>query len=123
MKIGGANSALSVPLHPRIPAYIVTPLVCVYLFMNVYTITYCGLTCFMQGIVVDVPFAAFFLSQMLQHQNSMFYSYFDELASMDPEMYKSLNFIKVGIYAYMKYVCSCHSYIKRYPALSNSECM
>jgi len=46
--------------------------------------------------VVDVPFAAFFLSQMLQHQNSMFYSYFDELASMDPEMYKSLNFIKVG---------------------------
>ena len=52
----------------------------------------------MQGIIVDVPFAPFFLSQMLHQHHATFYSYFDELASMDQEMYKSLNFVKVILF-------------------------
>lgn len=47
-----------------------------------------------EGIVVDVPFASFFLSQVLgEHQNSL-YSSIDELPSLDPELYKSLSYIK-----------------------------
>ena len=53
--------------------------------------------CIMQGIVVDVPFAPFFLSQMLEHHHSALYSSLDELPSMDPELYKSLSYIKVII--------------------------
>ena len=48
-----------------------------------------------QGIVVDVPFAPFFLSQMLDHHYTTSYSCLDELPSMDPELYKSLNYVKV----------------------------
>jgi len=52
--------------------------------------------CLMQGIVVDVPFASFFLSQLLGHsQNSGIYSSMDELPSFDPDLYKSLTYIKV----------------------------
>lgn len=47
-----------------------------------------------EGIVVDVPFASFFLSQVLGHQHSALYSSIDELPSLDPELYKSLTFIK-----------------------------
>ena len=49
--------------------------------------------CIMQAIVVDVPFAPFFLSQMLEHHHSALYSILDELPSMDPELYKSLSYI------------------------------
>ena len=47
--------------------------------------------------MVDVPFAPFFLSQMLEHHHSALYSILDELPSMDPELYKSLSYIKVII--------------------------
>ncbi|KAL3214023.1 hypothetical protein MRX96_035052 [Rhipicephalus microplus] len=35
-----------------------------------------------EGIVVDVPFASFFLSQLLGHQHSALYSSIDELPSL-----------------------------------------
>ncbi|XP_066459961.1 ubiquitin-protein ligase E3B [Eleutherodactylus coqui] len=47
-----------------------------------------------EGIVVDVPFASFFLSQLLGHHHSIFYSSVDELPSLDPEFYKNLTSIK-----------------------------
>ncbi|XP_070571587.1 ubiquitin-protein ligase E3B-like [Ptychodera flava] len=47
-----------------------------------------------EGIVVEVPFASFFLSQVLGHQHSSLYSPIDELPSLDPGLYKSLTFIK-----------------------------
>lgn len=47
-----------------------------------------------EGIVVDVPFASFFLSQVLGHQSTALYSSIDELPSLDPELYKSLTYIK-----------------------------
>ena len=53
--------------------------------------------------MVDIPFAPFFLSHMLE---KMHYNYLDELASFDQQMYSSLNFIKVCIY---KKVHSCIS--------------
>uniref|UniRef100_T1IRU6 Ubiquitin-protein ligase E3B n=1 Tax=Strigamia maritima TaxID=126957 RepID=T1IRU6_STRMM len=48
----------------------------------------------LMGIVVDVPFASFFLSQVLGQQHSAFYSSIDELPSLDPELYRSLTYIK-----------------------------
>lgn len=48
-----------------------------------------------EGIVVDVPFASFFLSQVLGHHHSSFYSSIDELPSLDSEFYKNLTSIKV----------------------------
>ena len=48
-----------------------------------------------QGIVVDVPFAPFFLSLLLSRQHSALYSSIDELPSLDPDLYKNLNYIKV----------------------------
>lgn len=47
-----------------------------------------------EGIVVDVPFASFFLSQVLGQQQGVLYSSIDELPSLDPELYKSLTYIK-----------------------------
>lgn len=47
-----------------------------------------------EGIVVDVPFASFFLSRVLGHQYNNLYSPFDDLSSLDPELYKSLTYIK-----------------------------
>ncbi|XP_039218531.1 ubiquitin-protein ligase E3B isoform X2 [Crotalus tigris] len=47
-----------------------------------------------KGIVVDVPFASFFLSQLLGHHHSVFYSSVDELPSLDSEFYKNLTSIK-----------------------------
>lgn len=55
----------------------------------------CSLLC-IQGIVVDVPFASFFLSQVLGHHHSTFYSSIDELPSLDSEFYKNLTSIKVA---------------------------
>lgn len=52
---------------------------------------------FPQGIVVDVPFASFFLSQLLGHHHSIFYSSVDELPSLDSEFYKNLTSIKVSV--------------------------
>lgn len=46
-----------------------------------------------EGIVVDVPFATFFLRH-LQQQHSMLYSPLDELPSLDAEFYKNLTWIK-----------------------------
>jgi len=48
----------------------------------------------LQGIVVDVPFASFFLSQLLGQQHQALYSSMDELPSLDRELYRSLTFIK-----------------------------
>ena len=48
-----------------------------------------------QGIVVEVPFAPFFLTQMLGHQQSATYSSLDELPSLDADLAKSLSYIKV----------------------------
>lgn len=47
-----------------------------------------------EGIVVDVPFASFFLSQLLGHQHSALYSSIDELPSLDADLYRSLTYIK-----------------------------
>ncbi|XP_076006802.1 ubiquitin-protein ligase E3B [Genypterus blacodes] len=47
-----------------------------------------------EGIVVDVPFASFFLSQVMGHHHSVFYSSIDELPSLDSEFYKNLTSIK-----------------------------
>ncbi|KAK7087302.1 ubiquitin-protein ligase E3B-like isoform X2 [Littorina saxatilis] len=47
-----------------------------------------------EGIVVDVPFAPFFLTQMLGHQQSSTYSSLDELPSLDADLAKSLCYIK-----------------------------
>lgn len=49
-----------------------------------------------QSIVVDCPFASFFLSQVLGEQQSALYSSIDELPSLDPELYKSMTYIKVS---------------------------
>ena len=51
---------------------------------------------FFQTIVVDCPFASFFLSQVVGEQQSSLYSSIDELPSLDPELYKSLTYIKVS---------------------------
>jgi len=45
---------------------------------------------------VDVPFASFFLSQVMGHHHTTFYSSIDELPSLDSEFYKNLTSIKVG---------------------------
>nr|XP_029533377.1 ubiquitin-protein ligase E3B-like isoform X2 [Oncorhynchus nerka] len=47
-----------------------------------------------EGIVVDVPFASFFLGQVMGHHHSTFYSSIDELPSLDSEFYKNLTSIK-----------------------------
>ncbi|KAL1381557.1 hypothetical protein pipiens_003410 [Culex pipiens pipiens] len=47
-----------------------------------------------EGIVVDVPFASFFLSQVLGQTHQALYSCMDELPSLDKELYRSLTFIK-----------------------------
>ena len=47
-----------------------------------------------EGIVVDVPFAPFFLSQMLDRQKAATYSFIDELASLDELLYKNLTYVK-----------------------------
>ncbi|XP_072163453.1 ubiquitin-protein ligase E3B-like [Diadema setosum] len=47
-----------------------------------------------EGIVVEVPFAHFFLSQILDHNHSSLFSPFDELPSLDKELYKNLTFVK-----------------------------
>jgi len=47
-----------------------------------------------QGIVVDVPFASFFLSQVLGQTHQALYSAMDELPSLDREMYRSLTYLK-----------------------------
>nr|XP_018915602.1 PREDICTED: ubiquitin-protein ligase E3B [Bemisia tabaci] len=47
-----------------------------------------------EGIVVDVPFASFFLSQVLGQTQQALYSFMDELPSLDKELYRSLTYIK-----------------------------
>ncbi|XP_022906806.2 ubiquitin-protein ligase E3B [Onthophagus taurus] len=47
-----------------------------------------------EGIVVDVPFALFFLSQVLGQTAQALYSCVDELPSLDDELYRSLSYIK-----------------------------
>ncbi|KAL1132531.1 hypothetical protein AAG570_010486 [Ranatra chinensis] len=47
-----------------------------------------------EGIVVDVPFASFFLSQVLGQTQEALYSCIDELPSLDKELYRSLTYIK-----------------------------
>ncbi|KAI9140489.1 hypothetical protein BKA69DRAFT_1079194 [Paraphysoderma sedebokerense] len=42
-----------------------------------------------EGIVIDAPFAPFFLSKLLGR-----YNYLDELPSLDPVLYKNLTFLK-----------------------------
>lgn len=47
-----------------------------------------------EGIVVDVPFASFFLSQVSGQTAQALYSCLDELPSLDPDLYRSLSYIK-----------------------------
>lgn len=47
-----------------------------------------------EGIVVDVPFASFFLSQVLGQTAQALYSCVDELPSLDSELYRSLSYVK-----------------------------
>lgn len=47
-----------------------------------------------QGIVLDVRLASFFLSQILGQTQSTFYSYLDDLPSLDEELYRSLMYVK-----------------------------
>uniref|UniRef100_A0A1Y1M0Y6 HECT-type E3 ubiquitin transferase n=2 Tax=Photinus pyralis TaxID=7054 RepID=A0A1Y1M0Y6_PHOPY len=47
-----------------------------------------------EGIVVDVPFASFFLSQVLGQTTQALYSCVDELPSLDEELYRSLSYVK-----------------------------
>lgn len=47
-----------------------------------------------EGIVVDVPFASFFVSQFSGQTCGAFYSYIDELASLDRDLYRSLTLVK-----------------------------
>ncbi|XP_014225779.1 ubiquitin-protein ligase E3B [Trichogramma pretiosum] len=47
-----------------------------------------------EGIVVDVPFASFFVSQFCGQSASLLHSWFDELASLDKDLYKSLTLVK-----------------------------
>lgn len=49
---------------------------------------------FVQGSTVEVPLASFFLSQVLGQTHSVLYSALDELPSLDPELYRSLTYIK-----------------------------
>ena len=60
-------------------------------FVTLVTVTIFSL----QGIVVDVPFAPFFLTQVLDNSKNLMYSYFDELPSLDPDLYKNLTYVKV----------------------------
>jgi ubiquitin-protein ligase E3 B len=47
-----------------------------------------------EGIVLDIPFASFFLRQVLGHHHRTLYSPYDELPSMDSDLYRSLQSIK-----------------------------
>uniref|UniRef100_A0A915K9A7 Ubiquitin-protein ligase E3B n=1 Tax=Romanomermis culicivorax TaxID=13658 RepID=A0A915K9A7_ROMCU len=47
-----------------------------------------------EGIVVEIPFALFVLNHILGRVNSRIYSSVDLLPSLDPELYKSLTYIK-----------------------------
>lgn len=47
-----------------------------------------------QGIVVDVPFASFFVSQFSGQAGGALYSWLDELASLDRDLYRSLTLVK-----------------------------
>ncbi|KAK7598284.1 hypothetical protein V9T40_006519 [Parthenolecanium corni] len=47
-----------------------------------------------EGIVLDVRLASFFLSQILGQTQSTFYSYLDDLPSLDDELYRSLMYVK-----------------------------
>ncbi|XP_058789046.1 ubiquitin-protein ligase E3B isoform X2 [Phymastichus coffea] len=47
-----------------------------------------------EGIVVDVPFASFFVSQFCGQSGGVMYSWLDELASLDQELYRSLTMVK-----------------------------
>ncbi|XP_034942891.1 ubiquitin-protein ligase E3B isoform X2 [Chelonus insularis] len=47
-----------------------------------------------EGIVVDVPFASFFVSQFSGQAGGALYSWLDELASLDRDLYRSLTLVK-----------------------------
>ncbi|XP_033230447.1 ubiquitin-protein ligase E3B isoform X2 [Belonocnema kinseyi] len=47
-----------------------------------------------EGIVVDVPFASFFVSQFSGQTGGALYSSLDELASLDRDLYRSLTLVK-----------------------------
>ncbi|KAH3752596.1 hypothetical protein DPMN_187217 [Dreissena polymorpha] len=47
-----------------------------------------------EGIIVEVPFAPFFLTQILGYGSSSTYSSVDELPSLDPDLAKNLSYTK-----------------------------
>jgi ubiquitin-protein ligase E3 B len=49
-----------------------------------------------EGVVVDVQFAPFFLRQLVGYKCQN-YSFFDDLATLDRDLYKNLSIIKVKI--------------------------
>ena len=64
---------------------------------------------YFQGMVVEAPFAPFFLNHVLGRQHSGLYSSIDELPSLDQSLYKSLCFIKVGHFWTLHYVFELES--------------
>ena len=66
-----------------------------YFFFTIYIFSFFFFVSPYQGMVVEVPFASFFLSHVLGRQNTGLYSSIDELPSLDQSLYKSLCFIKV----------------------------
>ncbi|XP_023910665.2 E3 ubiquitin-protein ligase UPL6 [Quercus suber] len=54
-----------------------------------------------EGILVDIPFATFFLSKLKQK-----YNYLNDLPSLDPELYRHLIFLKVMFFC-LPFIFSC----------------
>lgn len=59
-----------------------------YIFFTIYIFSlFFFFVCPYQGMVVEVPFAPFFLSHVLGRQNTGLYSSIDELPSLDQSLY------------------------------------
>ena len=71
--------------------------------------------------MVDVPFASFFLSQLLGHHHSVFYSSVDELPSLDSEFYKNLTSIKVSVEGRMAWLSTRRDSGKGCPQAGSSS--
>lgn len=71
--------------------------------------------------MVDVPFASFFLSQLLGHHHSVFYSSVDELPSLDSEFYKNLTSIKVSVEGRMAWLSAHRDSGKGRPQAGSSS--
>lgn len=48
--------------------------------------------------VIDAEFAPFFLRQIVGYRSQNNYSFIDDLATLDQDLYKNLSFIKVALF-------------------------